>query len=160
MKYFNFDVSEWLASRRAVSFCLLIGVFFLVSNYQNILYRVNPDHAQAFVYPFLVQVLLAHLDSLFFGLTTAILLFQSRYEWQKILYCCLEAIMVFLNLNRNFIQDLGFESNYILGAYVAVFSGFSLYFLGSLAKAHKIKKQAIELPINGKKLHTHSTISN
>ncbi|NJL14171.1 MAG: hypothetical protein HC913_14950 [Microscillaceae bacterium] len=124
------------------------------------MYRVNPDHAQAFVYPFFLQVFLVHLDSLFFGLTTAILLFQSRYEWQKVLYCCLEAAMVFLNYNRNLVKDMGLDDNYVLGGYVAVFSGFSLFFLGSLARQHRAQKTAFELPVNGKKPYQHSTINN
>lgn len=137
MKTKDFSFSNWLAGRQAVSFTLAVGVFFLISNYQGIIYRANPDNVQAFSYPFIFQVIASHLDSFFFGLATAIIIFQAQKEWQKITYCCFEGLMIFLNLNRNFINGLGLDSQALLATYVAVFSAFTLYFLGILAKNHR-----------------------
>jgi hypothetical protein len=45
--------------------------------------------------------------------------------------------MIFLNLNQNYIGAyFGTNAHFLLGTYIAVFSGFTLYFLGSLAKQH------------------------
>lgn len=129
-------MTNWLASKKAVSFTLMVGIFFLVSNYQGIIYRADPSNTEAFAFPYPVQVLLSHLDSLFFGLATAIIIFQSQKEWHKVLYCIFESIMIFLNLNRMFIQNQGFDTRFFLASYIAVFSGFTLYYLGSLAKYH------------------------
>jgi hypothetical protein len=139
MKY-SFSFTQWLASASAVSVTLAIGVFFLISNYEVILHLTNPQNAQDMdmaKYPFALRWLFSHLDSLFFGLATAIIMFQSKSDRQKILYCVFEAIMIFLNLNQNYISEfLGTSSHFLLGTYIAVFSGFTLYFLGTLAKQH------------------------
>ena len=133
----NFSFSEWLASRRAVSFALCVGIIFLFTNYSGVLNHANPD-AGDYRYPAELIFVLSHIDSFFFGLVTAILLFQASKEWQKIMYCTFEAALIFLNLNRNFITEfLGFEAQFFLGSYIAVFSGVSFYFLGSLSKAHR-----------------------
>jgi hypothetical protein len=140
----NFKFSEWLAGRRAVSFCLAIGILFLITNYQGIIFRANPENLDTpFAYPYPIQVILSHLDSFFFGLATAIIIFQGRKEWQKLVYCGFEAMMIFLNLNRNFLTDLGLPSQAILATYIAVFSGFTLYFLGTLAKYHLAQQTAL-----------------
>ncbi len=125
--------TAWLSGKQAVSFALAIGVIFLITNYQNILHITNPENKDYFNYPFALRVLLSHIDSLFFGLATAIFIFQSKSEKQKILYCIFEAIMVGLNLNRGYLGD---DSLFWLSCYIAVFSGFTLYFLGTLAKQH------------------------
>ena len=131
----HFSFTAWLASANAVSFCLLIGVVFLISNYQAIVYRANPDNLIPFQYPYFLQVLLSHIDSFFFGLATAIIIFQSRAEWHKVMYCCLESVMIFLNLNRLYIDKAGISSQFVLGMYLSIFSGFTLYYLGTLAIA-------------------------
>jgi hypothetical protein len=132
----NFSFTYWLASRKAVSFTLAIGIIFLISNYQGIVFRANPDNILPFAYPYPVQVLLSHLDSFFFGLATAIIIFQSQREWHKVVYCTFEGIMIFLNLNRDFLQGWGYDSQFLLASYIAVFSAFTLYYLGKLAKQH------------------------
>ena len=133
----RFSFSEWLASRRAVSFALCVGIIFLFTNYSGVLNNANPD-AGDYKYPAVLIFILSHIDSFFFGLVTAILLFQARQEWQKVLYCGFESMLIFLNLNRNFITEyLGFDSQFFLASYIAVFSGVSFYFLGSLSKAHR-----------------------
>jgi hypothetical protein len=133
MKLPTFSFTKWLAGKQAVSFALAIGVIFLITNYQNILHITNPENKDYFNYPFALRVFLSHIDSLFFGLATAIFIFQSKSEWQKILYCIFEAIMVGLNLNRGY---MGADALFWLSSYIAVFSGFTLYFLGVLAKQH------------------------
>jgi hypothetical protein len=133
MKLPTFSFTKWLAGKQAVSFALAIGVIFLITNYQNILHITNPENKDYFNYPFALRVFLSHIDSLFFGLATAIFIFQSKSEWQKILYCIFEAIMVGLNLNRGY---MGVDALFWLSCYIAVFSGFTLYFLGTLAKQH------------------------
>lgn len=127
----------YLASPNAVSHCLIVGVLFLITNYQNVLYRANPENLDLFTYPFAVKVFLAHLDSLFFGFATAIIIFQSQSERLKIFYCSLEAVMIFLNFNRNYISEfLGINANFFLGSFLALFSGVTLYYLGTIAKQH------------------------
>jgi hypothetical protein len=135
----KFSFTKWLAGKQAVSFALAIGVIFLITNYQNILHITNPENKDYFNYPFVLRVLLSHIDSLFFGLATAIFIFQSKSETQKILYCIFEAIMVGLNLNRGY---LGADSLFYLSCYIAIFSGFTLYFLGTLAKQHNQNKES------------------
>ena len=130
----SFSFTDWLAGKQAVSFALGIGVVFLISNYQNILHITNPENKEYFNYPLFLRVILSHLDSLFFGLATAIIMFQSESKTQKIMYCIFEAIMIFLNLNRNY---WGEENNFYLACYIAVFSGFTLYYLGTIAKQHR-----------------------
>lgn len=130
-----FSFTAWLAGRQAVSFALGIGVIFLITNYQSIIFLTNPENKDLFNYPFWLRVFLSHLDSLFFGLATAIFIFQSKSEWRKILYCIFEAIMICLNLNRSY---LGNDNLFYLSCYIAVFSGFTLYFLGTLAKEHNL----------------------
>lgn len=44
--------------------------------------------------------------------------------------------MIFLNLNRDFLQGWGYDSQFLLASYIAVFSAFTLYYLGKLAKQH------------------------
>ncbi|NJO00378.1 MAG: hypothetical protein HC880_00680 [Bacteroidia bacterium] len=138
----DFSFSEWLSSKRAVSFALAVGIIFLFTNYSGVLNNANPD-AGDYRYPPVLIFILSHVDSFFFGLVTAILLFQASKEWQKIMYCGFEAMLIFLNLNRNFITDwLGVDSQFFLGSYIAVFSGVSFYFLGSLARYHR--EQSLE----------------
>jgi hypothetical protein len=140
----KFSFTQWLASPSAVSLTLAIGVFFLVSNYEVILHLTNPQNAQDIdmaKYPFALRWIFSHLDSLFFGLATAIIMFQSKSDRLKILYCVLEAIMIFLNLNQAYVSAyFGTNSQFLLGTYIAVFSGFTLYFLGTLAKQHNENK--------------------
>lgn len=127
----------YLASPNAVSHCLAIGVLFLITNYQNVLYRVNPENTDLFTYPYYIKVLFAHLDSLFFGFATAIIIFQSTSEALKRFYCSLEAVMIFLNLNRQYVGEFfGVNANFAMGTFLALFSGFTLYYLGTLAKQH------------------------
>ena len=83
----QFSFTDWLAGKQAISFALAIGVFFLISNNQNILHITNPENTDVFKYPYFVRVILSHLDSLFFGLSTAIVIFQSNSKKEKILYC-------------------------------------------------------------------------
>lgn len=142
-----YSFTKWLNSPNAVSFSLAIGVVFLVSNYQGIIHRANPENLNEFVYPFWLQVILSHIDSLFFGLATAIIIFQSTKVWHKIVYCSFEGIMIFLNLNRNFIDTVGFNSQFLLATYIAIFSAFTLFFLGNLARQHNAGKK-IWLEIN------------
>ena len=58
--------------------------------------------------------------------------------------------MIFLNLNRNFINGFGLDSQALLATYVAVFSAFTLYFLGILARNHRQNTQktleSVDLP--------------
>ena len=128
--------SSWLASKKAVSFTLAIGVVFLVSNYQHIIFHANPDTTGKFSYPFPVLVILSHIDSLFFGMTTAIMMFQAKKEKVKILYCCMEALMIFLNLNQLALRQAFTNPELLIRTYIAVFSGFSFYFLGTLMVNH------------------------
>jgi hypothetical protein len=146
----KFSFTNWLAGQQAVSFCLFVGVFFLISNYQTILHLTNPDNlGEGFKYPLALRIILSHLDSLFFGLATAIIMFQSENPKHKILYCVFEAIMIFLNLNRNFISDwLGFNAQIALGTYIAIFSGFTLYYLGNLAKQNRQSQEPETLSQN------------
>jgi hypothetical protein len=150
MKTNSFSFSEWLAGKQAVSFTLFVGVIFLISNYQTILFNTNPDNAQElFKYPLFIRAILSHLDSLFFGLATSIIMFQSDNQRHKILYCTFEAIMIFLNLNRDFISLwFGYSSQIWLGTYIAVFSGFTLFFLGNLAKQHRKAETLSQKPEN------------
>lgn len=143
MKTNNYSFTQWLASRHAVSFTLAVGVVFLITNYQGIIFRANPENSSPFMYPYALQVVLSHLDSFFFGLATAIIIFQSKSENHKIMYCSFEAIMIFLNLNRNFIDELGFNSQFLLATYVAIFSGFTLYYLGKLAQSGTVQTPII-----------------
>lgn len=140
--FVDWSFTEWLASKSAVSITLAIGVFFLISNYEVILHLTNPQNTMDIdmaKYPFALRWFLSHLDSLFFGLATAIIMFQSRNEYHKILYCIFEAVMIFLNLNQNYVGNyLGTNSKFLLGTYIAVFSGFTLYYLGKLAKQHNV----------------------
>ena len=97
LKYMNnqsFSFSEWLASKRAVSFALCVGIIFLFTNYSGVLNNANPD-AGDYKYPAVLIFILSHIDSFFFGLVTAILLFQARQEWQKVLYCGFESVLIF-----------------------------------------------------------------
>lgn len=141
----SFSFTRWLNSPNAVSFTLAIGVIFLVTNYRGIIHRADPDNLQVFVYPFWIQVLLSHIDSLFFGLATAIIIFQSVKVWHKVAYCSFEGIMIFLNLNRNFIDSSGFNSQFLLATYIAVFSAFTLFFLGNLARQHNLTPKSSTL---------------
>ena len=138
MEYTKFSFSGWLSSKQAVSFCLAVGVVFLISNYQVVLHNTNPDSGE-FTYPEWLLIVFSHIDSLFFGLATAIIIFQSRKDWHKKLYCAFEGIMIFLNLNRELFEG----SEIFLSSYIAIFSAFTLFYLGDLAKFHH-KKEEIE----------------
>lgn len=132
----TFNFTAWFAGKQAVSFTLAVGIVFLFFNYQGIIYRANPENQIDFSYPFFLQVMISHLDSFFFSFATAIIIFQSQKEWQKILYCGMEGIMIFLNLNRDFLANQGLQSQFYLAIYVSIFSSFTLYYLGSLARLH------------------------
>lgn len=127
-------LKDFLSSKDATGWTLLIGIIFLITNYQGIIFRANPDNIDAFAYPYFIQVVISHLDSLFFGMATAIIIFQTNKVGHKLLYCTFEAVMIFLNLNRTIIGEYGYDSQFWLSTYVAVFSGFTLFYLGSLAK--------------------------
>lgn len=149
------DFTRWLASHNAVSFALAVGVAFLFTNYSMVLHNTNPDKG-AFSYPYWVIIVISHLDSFFFALTTAIVMFQAISKYQKIFFVSLEGIMIFLNLNRNFISRY-FDydekgqviyktlsesmpefsySQLLLGSYIAFFSAVAFYNLGLLAYNH------------------------
>lgn len=128
----KFSFTEWLAGPKSVSFTLSIGVIFLVTNYQHIIYNANPDRDKEFAYTFLILVLISHIDSLFFGMTTAIMMFQARKKNTKILYCVMEGIMIFLNLNQKALSELYENHEMIIRTYIAIFGAFSFYFLGTL----------------------------
>ena len=130
--------SKWLASKQAVSFTLGVGVIFLISNYQSIVFNANPETTGRFSYPFALMVLLSHVDSLFFGMTTAIMMFQAKSEKVKILYCGMESLMIFLNLNQPMLKKVAANPEFLIRTYIAIFSGFSFYFLGTLmSQYHK-----------------------
>lgn len=136
----QFSFTSWLASANAVSFSLFIGVLFLFVNYAGVINLANPGSTEYKYYP-IVLFLLAHIDAFFFATVTGILLFQGKREGQKIFYCCLEGILVFLSFNRNHLTAyLDINSQFLIGTYIAVFSGISFYFLGSLAKEHQKNK--------------------
>jgi uncharacterized protein YerC len=45
--------------------------------------------------------------------------------------------MIFLNLNREYISAfLGLNANFVMGTFIALFSGFTLYYLGTLANKY------------------------
>jgi hypothetical protein len=144
----NISFSRWLASRKAVSFALAIGVIFLVTNYQHIIFNSNPDSIGKFSYPFFVLVVLSHIDSFFFGITTAIMMFQARSEKIKILYCVMEAVMIFLNLNQPALKQVFTNPEILIRTYIAAFSGFSFYFLGSLMAKYHAKAEKIQNDID------------
>lgn len=149
------NFTRWLASHNAVSFALAVGVAFLFTNYSMVLHNTNPDRG-LFAYPYWVIIVISHLDSFFFALTTAIVMFQAINRSQKIFFVSLEGIMIFLNLNRNFISrylDYDKDGNAIyktvsesmpelsysqllLGSYIAFFSAVAFYNLGVLAYNH------------------------
>lgn len=128
--------TEFIAGRDSIAVALAIGVVFLLNCYQSILHQVNPD-AQPFAYPGWLIVILSHIDAIFFAFTTIILMFQSPYKWQKILFCSFEGVMIFLFINQDFLDRIGLEPKLCLGAYMGIFGAFSMYFLGSLAKYHR-----------------------
>ncbi len=134
----KFDFTDFLESKRAISSCLLIGVLFLVNTYQKIMFMIDPDNVDLFVYPYFLRVLLSHVDSLFFGFATIIIMFQSNKKSTKVLYCCFEGLMIFLNFNRNFITEFaGINSTFYIVTYISIFAGFTLFILGTLAKGHR-----------------------
>lgn len=127
------NVTKWFASADAVSFTLFVGVCFLFTNYQGVIFGVNPENAkEVFTYPYFLRVIIAHLDSFFFAFATVVIIFQSKNEWQKGLYCFFEVTMLCLNLTKKYHEG----NDYYIAIYVGVFSGFTLYFLGKLAKEH------------------------
>lgn len=147
--------TRWLSSHSAVSFALAVGVMFLFTNYSMVLHNTNPDKG-VFSYPHWAIILISHLDSFFFALTTAIVMFQSVSGLQKGFFVFLEGVMIFLNLNRNFIsryfdydkngnaiyKTIGESmpefsySQLLLGSYIAFFSAVAFYNLGLLAYNH------------------------
>lgn len=50
--------------------------------------------------------------------------------------------MIFLNLNRNIIDTALHNSQFFLGTYVAIFTGYTLYSLGELIRLSKIQEQS------------------
>ncbi|MDX2302324.1 MAG: hypothetical protein NW226_05960 [Microscillaceae bacterium] len=138
MLYFSF--SEWLASKRAISFTLAIGVIFLIGCYTKIIHVTNPD-AEQFAYWQWVIITLSHVDALFFGLCTIVLMYQASKNWHKILFCSFEGSMIFLYVNQNFLAEMGFDPSLFLGIYLGLFGGFAMYFLGSLSRSHRLNAQ-------------------
>lgn len=141
MKNKTFDFADFLESKKSVGLCLAIGVLFLVSMYQKIMFIVEPENKELFLYPYEIRVILSHIESLFFGFATIIIMFQAERKDTKILYCCFEGLMIFLNLNRNSISDfLGTHSTFLLVCYLAIFGGTTFFILGTLAKQHRRTK--------------------
>jgi len=138
--------TRYLASPNAVSHCLAVGVLFLLSNYQNVLYRAHPDTTELFTYPYVLKVFLAHVDAVFFGFATAIIMFQSPKETLKIFYCFLESVMVFLNYNRKYITENIGNADFAINTFIAGFSGVTLYFLGTIAKKYLQEYNAQQVP--------------
>lgn len=133
MKY---SFTDWLASKNSVAFCLLIGVLFLFLSYTNVLHYANPQNANSeLVYPEWLLFSLSHIDSFFFALATSIIIFQSDSHRQKMMYVSFEAIMIALNFNRGLIP----YSQIYLSLYIAIYSAFTLYLIGNLANAHRLK---------------------
>lgn len=137
----KFDFTDFLESKKAISICLAIGVLFLVNTYQKIMFMIDPENIDLFTYPYFLRVILSHVDSLFFGFATIIIMFQSNKKSTKILYCTFESIMIFLNFNRNFItEQVGTSANVYIVTYISIFTGFTLFILGTLAKEHRKEK--------------------
>lgn len=134
-------VTQWFASVNAVAFTLFVGVLFLFTNYQSVIFRVSPENAMPFIYPFWVRVVIAHLDSFFFSFATVTIIFQCKNEGWKVLFCFFEATMLCLNLTQKY-NPL---NDFYIAIYVGIFSGFTFYILGSLAKMHLATENA---PIN------------
>lgn len=139
MKKNRFSFAAWLASKQAVSFCLMIGVLFLFTNYSHVIIAVNKEKID-FSYAPIVWIFLAHVDSFFFAFATCIVMFQATDKWMKILFVVFEAVMIFLNANANLLDSAGINSHVLLSSYVAIFSAFTLYYLGSLASQHQRAK--------------------
>jgi hypothetical protein len=137
-------LTQWFASANGVSFTLFIGVLFLFSNYQSVLFRVSPENDMAFQYPYFVRVLIAHIDSFFFSFATITIIFQCKNEFYKIVFCVFEAVMLSLNLTAKQYK----ENDFYIAIYIAVFSGFTFYILGTLAKMHLKENEKANLPTN------------
>lgn len=132
----QFSVTRWLMSQSAITFTFGVGIFFLITNYQGIIYRAYSPGQAVYEYPVYVQLIISHASSLFFGLATAIIIFQSQTDWHKMLYGAFEALMIFLNLNREILDTFGLNARFVLATYLAVFTGFTFYFLGAISKQH------------------------
>ena len=159
MKKQNFSFSEWfsewLAGKEAVSFTLAIGVVFLIGCYTKIIHITNPD-AENFAYWQWLIILLSHVDAFFFGLCTIVLMYQASKPWHKILFCSFEGSMIFLYINQNFLTEMGYNPELVLGIYLGVFGGSAMYFLGSLSKAHR--EEASPLPYSSEVLEEERTL--
>lgn len=136
--------TKWFASANAVAFTLFIGVLFLFSNYQSVLFRVSPENNIAFIYPYFVRVLIAHIDSFFFSFATITIIFQCKNEFYKVLFCIFESLMLSLNLTAKQYK----ENDFYIAIYIAVFSGFTFYILGSLSKMHNKINAPVNAPVN------------
>jgi hypothetical protein len=166
----NYSLSHWLSSQGAISFTFAVGIIFLITNYQSIIYKAYTGNKVVFEYPFYVYIVLSHISSLFFGLATAIIIFQSRLDWHKMLYGCFEALMIFLNLNRGFLDTYGLNSSSIMAGYLAIFTGFTFYILGNISKNHfemmisHSQKNNVDLlikePENNKEIKPFSNLSS
>lgn len=139
----NFSFSEWLSSKKSVSFALAVGVVFLIGCYSKVVSQIQPDGAE-FAYPWIVSVLLAHVDAFFFGLATAIILYQTDSKAVKITFVSFEAVMIFLYSNIALLSKMGFPPTLFLGTFTGIFGALALYHLGILSKQHRDNGDAWE----------------
>jgi hypothetical protein len=144
-------------SKEIIAFTMLVGIIFLFTNYSGMLHYIHPDNEKVFVYFELIRIIISHFDSLFFALTTCIIIFQSKDHFTKILFCFFESSFLFLNLGRDKIPTLigvtETDAKIYLVAYVALFSGFAFFYLGMLAKTHR---QAISTANAQNQITTHT----
>lgn len=118
------------SSKHFVLVVLFVGLIFLINTYQKVLFFVTPENEEVFKYPFALRVVLAHVDGLFFGLATICIMFQSGISKNmKALYCVFEAVFIALSLNIYSFAG----AKVMLTLYLAIFGGFTFYYLGMLA---------------------------
>jgi hypothetical protein len=134
----RFDFTLWLSGKQAVSLTLFSGVSFLLVNYAGVLLTVYPFHN-------LFDRFALWLSVWFFSFATVLIIFQGVKTWQKVAYCIFEGCMVWLHLN---IEKFKFSHD-ALTVYLAVFSAFTLYLLGELAKHHQAQNKPNTTAQNG-----------
>ncbi len=126
-----------------VVFTLCIGIIFLFTNYQSIIYSTNPHNSgenEKFVYWLWLRIVISHIDAFFFALTTSIIIFQIKNMNVKMLFCGFEGAFIALSLIRDKLQKLISVSEdaiiVFLILFIAIYSAFAFFYLGMLANIH------------------------
>lgn len=147
----RFQFQEWISGDGGLTFAVMNGIIFLMTNYSGLLNEANPYMDGLLIPRPVLATFIFVQESFFFGLVTIIIIVQAQRLWIKQLFCFLEGICVLLYFTKKYIDTwlevYVIDGQFVLAVYTALFSMLALYSVGMIFFI-RLKEQPQPLNLN------------